>query len=139
MVKTGQKEKVLCGGKLIVTNFKKLNPRFFAPLQNFTRKELIKQFALCMPDGKIYVNAAERVCDLVSGVLEVLMQESRAALEEYEREYGKKYPHIKNFDDWAAWMEKAQKEGQENDIMYAFAVLMVPIELNRRKIEKAYY
>ena len=130
MVKTGQKEKVLCGGKLVVTNFKKLNPKMFAPLHNFTKQELNKAAG---------VNTEVKGYELFFGTLELLMQENRATLEQYEKEYGKKFPDVKNFDDWAEWSEKAQKEGRQKDSVYSFAVLVIPIELKRRAIEKGYY
>lgn len=139
MVKIGRKEKTLCGGKLVVTSFKKLNPKMFAPLHNFTKQELNKAVAACTPDGKIYVNTEAKGYELAYGTLEILMQENRATLEQYEKEYGKKFPDIKDFDDWAEWSEKAQKEGKQNEIVYSFSALMIPIELKRRAIEKGYY
>ena len=56
MVRIWKKEKESCGGKLIATDFKRLNPKIFYPVHELTKEDLNKELALFAPDGKIYVN-----------------------------------------------------------------------------------
>lgn len=135
-MKFGIKEKKLCNGKLVVTNFKRLNPENFMPLQNFTKEELRKQLAICTTDGKIYVNTGIEGYELISGIFENFIPETRSNLMQYQAEYSKKFPNIKTIDDWMAW---AATEVNKEQIVHALAVLMVSCELERRKIENSYY
>lgn len=136
MVKIRKEEKRLCNGKLIVTDFRKLNPESFP---SFTRKQLRKEFALFMPNGDLYINSRMDGFDLIYPVWEVLMQESRENLEKYQTIFSKRYPNLKSFDDWGPWAMAAAKEGENREIIESIALLVTPLELKRREIERSYY
>lgn len=135
-MKLKNKEKRLCGGKLVITDFKKLNPEEVLPLGDFNPERLSEELAFFTPDGTIFVNTRIAGSDVVSSIFEIFIPESRENLQQYQKEYGKKFPHIKTFTDWEAW---AQTETDNEKIVQALAVLMVPLETKRRSIESAYY
>jgi len=135
-MKLKNKEKRLCGGKLVITDFKRLNPKNLLLVQNYTPEQLNEELAVCTAEGKIYINSRMEGNKMVSGIFENFITQSRKTLEEFQKVYDKKFPHIRNFDDWAAW--SATEENNEQRV-FALAVLMVPLELKRRSIESAYY
>lgn len=130
------KEKRLCGGKLVVTDFKRLNPKEVLPLGDFNPEHLSEELAFFTPGGTIFVNTRIAGSDVVSGIFEIFIPESRETLQQYQKEYGKKFPNIKSLTDWEMW---AKTETDNEKIVQALAVLMVPLETKRRSIESAYY
>lgn len=130
------KEKRLCGGKLIVTSFKKLNPEEGLFLGDFQPEQFSKELAAYSADGKVYINTEINGSDIVAGIFQNLIPESRENLKQYQLEYGRKFPHIKSLTDWEMW---AKTETDNEKIIHALAVLMVPLETKRRSIESAYY
>ena len=56
--------KTFAGGKVIVTDFKRLNPDMFKPLYDLSKGQLKKQSFLCTPDGKLYLNKASNGVEL---------------------------------------------------------------------------
>lgn len=128
--------KRLCDGKLIVTDFKRLNPKNLPLIQDFTPEQFNKEVAACTITGKIYVNASIEGNDVISGIFENFMTQDIETLNGFQEIYSKKFPHIKNFDVWSTW---AAAEEDSQQITFALAMLMVPVELQRRKIESNYY
>lgn len=133
MLMIGKKRKTLANGKLIVVDFRNINPHDFAPLYKLSKDAVCQEMAMVAPNGSIYVNAAKPGHKTIAGMFELFMAESVDTLKGYQVIYQKKYPKIKTFDDWI------YMKGNASDRMYALAVLSVPIELERRKIEKSYY
>lgn len=129
------RRKTLCNGKIVVINFKKLNPLDFEPIHHLDAKSIKEELALCSADGRIYINSKQRWCRLVSSLFEILMKETRQVLQEYQEFISKKYPNIKTFDDFILWSEQ-NEDGEAR--MQVFTLLAIPIELQRRKIEQAY-
>lgn len=130
------KEKRLCGGKLVVTDFKRLNPKEGLFLGDFQPEQFSEELAAYSADGKVYINAKINGNDVVAGIFQNLIPESKDTLQQYQEEYAKKFPNIKNLSDWEAW---AKIETDSEKIVHALAVLMVPLEMKRRSIESAYY
>lgn len=139
MVRIWKKEKESCGGKLIATDFKRLNPKIFYPVHELTKEDLNKELALFAPDGKIYVNTKIEGWNLVFSTLEILIGQEMETLKEFEKENHKKFPNIKTFDDWAKLAQSAKTDEERNDAMQVLGMLAVPIEIKRREIEKEYY
>jgi hypothetical protein len=135
-MKLKNKEKRLCGGKLIVTDFKRLNPKEVLPLGDFNPEQLSEELAFFTPDGTIFINTRIAGSNVVSDIFKIFIPESRETLKQYQEEYGKKFANIKNFTDWEKY---ARAETDSEKVTQALAVLMVPIELKRRAIESAYY
>lgn len=135
-MKLKNKEKRLCGGKLVVTDFKRLNPEEVLPLGDFNPEQLSEELAFFTPDGTIFINTRIAGSNVVSDIFKIFIPESRETLKQYQEEYGKKFANIKNFTDWEKY---ARAETDSEKVTQALAVLMVPIELKRRAIESAYY
>ena len=129
-----ERKKTLCNGKIVIVNFKKLKPQDFEPIHHLDAKSIKEELALCSADGRIYINSKQRWCRLVSSLFEILMKETRQVLQEYQEFISKKYPNIKTFDDFILWSEQ-NEDGEAR--MQVFALLAIPIELQRRKIEQA--
>ena len=135
------RRKTLCNGKIVVINFKKLNPLDFEPVHHLDERSIKDELALCAPDGRIYINSKKNE----SGIgyitadskesFELLMKETKQTLLEYQIFIGKQYPNIKTFDDFITWSEK-NKDGESR--VQVFTLLMIPIELRRREIEHSY-
>lgn len=139
MVRIWRKEKQSCGGKLIATDFKRLNPKIFYPVHELTKEDLNKELALYTLDGKIYVNTKIEGWNTVFSMFEILIGQGKETLKEFEKENHKKFPNIKTFDDWAKLAQSAKTDRERNDAMQVLGMLAVPIEIKRRKIEKEYY
>lgn len=133
-----KKEKRMCEGRLIVTDFKKLNPADFEPLYHFNSKSELKEEAVLQSvKGVIYINSRNDSSDFLAKIFEFLMKESGKALKNYQRELKSRYPSVKSFTDWA---EIAKREGcgSKNSVQ-SLIKLLIPIERKRRKIELDYY
>lgn len=130
-----ERKRTLCNGKIVIVNFKKLKPQDFEPIHHLDAKSIKEELALCSADGRIYINSKQRWCRLVSSLFEILMKETKQVLQEYQEFISKKYPNIKTFDDFILWSEQ-NEDGEAR--MQVFALLAIPIELQRRKIEQAY-
>lgn len=139
MVRIWKKERESCGGKLIATDFKKLNPKTFYPVHELTKEDLNKELVLCAPDGKMYFNTKRDEWNLVLSVFEILVQERKDTLKELEKQTRKEFPNIKNIDDWVKFAQSANTEAEREKAMRVLGALMIPIEFDRRKIEKHYY
>lgn len=140
MVRIWKKEKKeSCGGKLIATDFKRLNPKIFYPVHELTKDDLNKALFLCTPDGKMYFNTKREECNLMFSVFEILVKERRDILKELEKQTRKEFPNIKNIDDWVEFVQSANTEAEQERAMRVLGSLMIPTELDRREIEKHYY
>ncbi len=138
-MKIRNKEKRLCGGKLVITDFKKMNQKNLLLIQDYTPEQLDEELAVCTAEGKIYINSRMEGNEMVFGIFENIMPENSVTLDGYIKEIKIRLPEIrkiKNFEDWAAW---AATEQDKEKIVHALAVLIVPLELKRRLIESSYY
>lgn len=127
------KVKIMENGKLVLMDFKKLNPKTFYPIHNYTKNEIKNQYCLCTPTGKLYINKSLEGCLYIAGIMEFLIQENKDTVIQYQKIMQKKFPDVKTLDDWA------KMQGSENDKIQALAMFLVPLELSRRDIEKHYY
>ena len=131
MVNLKRKEKKICEGRLIVTDFKKLNPADFEPLYHFVSKAELREEII------LYINSRDAISEFLSKVLEFVMKENTKTLKKYRRELKNKYPAVKGFDDWG---KIAKKEGcGSKDSLECLIMLLIPIERKRRKFEFDYY
>lgn len=128
------RKKVLGNGKVVVRDFYDLRPDDFETIHGEMSRRKMKECPfLVSPDGKYFVNTRYPLAEFISGVLDVLVRETKETLSGYEERMRNKYPEIKNFTDWE------NMKGTNEDRTYVFSMLMTPIELNRRKIEQNYY
>jgi len=119
-------------GKIVICDFKILNPSDFLSLHNLHKSELVKELILIAPDGKIYINSQIEGFDFVAEVFEVIIQETHYTLEQYRKAFKPKYSKV-------TFENIANMKGTNEEITQAFTFLCIPAELQRRKIEKAYY
>lgn len=137
MVKFLRKKELFANGKVIAMDFKDLEPLDFKPPYCLrSKEELRNEMILCAPNGNLFVNRKKDGYEFVAKMFETLITESRTTLLGYEREYKKIYSNIKTVDDWRAW---AETESNRENVPVALGVLLVPIELKRREIEREYY
>lgn len=127
------KNKTLANGKILIVNFKRLDPNSFKPLYNLTKESIVKESVLIASDGKVYINSKKEECDALATLFETLMSESRYTLEQYQESLKEVFPHIKSFEEWVGM------QGTPGERAQALVMLSIPAELQRRKIEKAYY
>lgn len=127
------KESKTIGRKIVIADFRKLNPSIFLPYHNLDKKTITNESVLCSADGKIFINKKSEFAEYLAETFELLIQETRETLKEFESQMKDRFPEIRSFEDWAK-----MTENEENRNM-AFAMLMVPVELKRRGIEEKYY
>jgi len=119
-------------GKIIICDFKTLNPADFLPLHNLHNRELQKELMLIAPDGKLYINSKRDGSDFVAAVFEAIISETQYTLDQYCRAFKSKFSKV-------TFENISNMEGTNEEITHAFTYLCIPAELQRRKIEKAYY
>lgn len=125
-------ERVIAGGKIVITDFQYLN------LDNFnycveTKQELQEQLALLSFDGKLFINSTQEGHEVIADIFKLLIPGTKQTLNEYLKVYKKQYYYIKTFDDWA----KMRKDDEGR--IHALTMLLIPIEIKRRELEWAYY
>ena len=120
-------------GKVVITDFRKLDPSIFLPYHVLDKKTIIRETVLCSASGKIFINKKSEFAEYLAQALELLMQETVETLTTYESMMKEQYPDMHSFDDWA------KMTGGYEDRNRVFAMLMVPVELKRREIENKYY
>lgn len=124
----GKKEKreAFANGRIVVTDFKKLNADDFPNYKNGDM--FFMDF-----DGRIYIDSREEANEPIVSVLKVLVQYPKVELQKWERERKRLYPGIREVTD----LEKLK--GNNEDFMKALSMFLVPMELKSREAEKAYY
>lgn len=127
-----EKNKVLGNGKVIVCDFKKLDPSNFVPA-GMTKEKLRNQLFLCSTDGKIYFKKGDPLAEWVADIFSVFVNETASNLNQYKLKYGKLFPNVKTVEDLVTIPE------DDPDRVHALAVVLVPAELKRREIEASYY
>lgn len=126
------KEKILCGGKLVFTDFSNLNPDDFHTSAK-TMEEMKAQSAAVRFDGRLYINSsAWNGKDLCSAFSKLVVM-NRRDLNYVKKIYRRKYPKIKNLEDYE------KMEGTEAEKEDALVLYLVYIEEIRRKVEKDYF
>lgn len=121
-----EKGEVFANGRIIVTDFKKLKK------EDFPQYEKGDMFFVHY-DGKIYLDSREEANEAIIMLLKMLIQYSRAELLKMEKERKRRYPNIKTAEDLE------QLKGDNAEFMNALAMLIIPMEVKSREMEKAYY
>ena len=125
------KRKIFADGKIVVTDFKKVEPSTFYPIHTYTKEELAQEFMLCTPNGKWFINNRIAGYEFLLSVVEILVSESRYTLEGYKQAYKGQYKDI-TLSNWA------DMSGDNAQKIIALALLLIPGEIKRRELEKAY-
>lgn len=126
------KDKTIGNGKVIICDFRKLDPKNFIPV-GMTKEKIKESLMLCSTDGKMYFKKGDPMAEWIADIFGLFVNETAANLNQYKLMYGKHFPKVKNIEDIE------QIPADDPDRVHALAVVLVPVELNRRKIEAAYY
>lgn len=118
--------------KIIICNFRRLNPADFPLWHNLKKGEISKETILISYNGKIYLNSKIKGIDFLAEIFETIMSETRYTLDQYCKKFKMKYSSV-TFDNIA------EMEGSNEEKVYAFTLLCIPVELKRRQIEHSYY
>ena len=136
-MKLFQKEQIRGNGKIVFTDFCKLNPKDFEILyKNITKKGLKEDVFLYSPDGRIFINSREDCGELLAEIFEWMMQRSQYAIEQFAKRTKQQFKDIKTLEDWGKY---AAIETDNHKRINALGMLLVPAEVKRRQIEKMYY
>lgn len=135
-MKLFQKEQVRGNGKIVVTDFRKLNPNDFKTLYSLTKEEIKKEVMLYSPDGRLFINNREDCSELLTEIFEYLMPYSQYDIEQFAKKQKQRFKEIKSLEDWG---EYAKTETDNNKRIDALGMLLVPAEVKRRQLEKSYY
>ncbi|MCM1325239.1 MAG: hypothetical protein NC094_01315 [Bacteroidales bacterium] len=117
-------EEVFAGGRVIVTDFGKLKKGNYPQYADM----LFMNY-----DGKIYLDSMEGANEAVIMIFKMLVQYSKAELRKFEKERRKKYPDVKVATDLARF------QGDDENFMNALAMLLIPVEIQSRETQRAYY
>lgn len=118
-------------GKIVLVSFDGLNPSDFPYHSGLTAENIREQSILLSFDGRIYVNRNIEGNDVITNLLEALARETRYNLDQWQKKNKKKYVHI-NFDN-VVEIQDIQERAE------AITYLLIPPEIARRQVEKAYY
>lgn len=130
------KKEIRANGKIIICDFKQLNPKDFILLPDLNTKNILSRVVLFGSDGKIYINNKIDGWFFLAGVFETIIPESQYTLEQFCKTFKEKYKNI-TFDNICGI--RCGGKYTDEEITQAFALLCIPVELKRRSIEKAYY
>lgn len=119
-------EEIFANGRIIVTDFKKLKKEDFPQYEN-------GDMFFVHYNGKIYLDSKDKANEAIIMLLKMLVQYTRAELLKMEKERKRRYPNIKTAEDLE------QLKGDNAEFMNALAMLIIPMEIKSREIEKAYY
>lgn len=118
--------------RIIVTDFSKLKKSMF---ERFSKEPFVQmqgEVILISRDGRLYVNEKAETAELLKNVWDILLPENIFTLSSFASDVFEKYPGAK--------LETIHElEVDEQERMKVFAALLVPVELKRRAIEKAYF
>lgn len=126
LLRKKEKGEVFANGRIIVTDFKKLKKEDFPQYEN-------GDMFFVHYNGKIYLNSKDKANEAIIMLLKMLVPYSRAELLKFEKERKKRYPNIKTAED----LEQLKEDDEA--FMNALAMLIIPMEIKSREMEKAYY
>lgn len=118
-------------GKIIIIDFSKLNPDAFIGL-NLTKQTIKKELILPDIDGRLFINTKMELADYLSSVFEILMETDAETLKIFHATRKQKYKNVTlfNIDSFNGPCEEKNE---------AIAMLLIPLELQRREREASYY
>lgn len=121
---------IRANGKIIITDFSKLDPEDF-PYNDLTNG-IEEQLALLSCNGVIFINRTEEGHEYIADIFSILMKESQYNLNQFAKIYKKKFPKI-SLSNWN------EMQGSDEERTQVLAALLCPTEIARRRIERDYY
>lgn len=118
--------------RVIVTDFTKLKKSMFEGFESEPFVKMQGEVILISKDGRLFINEKSDAAELLKNVWDILLSEDIFTLSSLHQMFKEKYPDAK--------METIHEmEVDEQEKMKVFAALLVPVELKRRAIKKAYF
>lgn len=132
------KPQVKAGGKVVVADFRQINPENFQILyKGYSQKKLRKGSMLISDHGELFIDSKMRGMEknaiaYISDIYAVLADSEAEGIEGLMKMYGTKYPQIKTVDDWIS-VKDSLGDGEATRLL---AALIAPMELSRREVVK---
>lgn len=117
--------------KIIVADLTRINQAIICADHDKSKRELRADEFICTCDGKIYINKKGLFKDILVSIFNIISVAPRCDLEQLQKIYKEKFPEVKTVND----IEKVDYDLRFQALTY----LLIPVELGRRDIEKAYY
>lgn len=122
--------------KVILANFKHLNPLEFKGLIDLTKRQLRKQYFFLTADGRLYVNSrmngiGRKGSEVIANLFSILAETDTDTLIEAEKMFRNKFPSISGIDDWS----RTEDTMTDTEKTESLSLCLIPIEKKRREIE----
>ncbi len=125
--------------KIIIADFSLLKEEDF-PFYDFSKEKIEDYNNVISADGKLYINKNyKELAEIVVPIFNMLTRQSAKALKRFKDVNFRKYWRydLTNFTDFLE--QKLKEKNGEVEAVECLMYLLIPIELERRKIEKWYY
>lgn len=125
--------------KIIIADFSLLKEEDF-PFSDFSKEKKENCNNVISADGKLYINKnCKELAEIVVPIFNMLTRQSAKALKRFKDVNFRKYWQydLTNFTDFLE--QKLKEKNGEVEATECLMYLLIPIELERRKIEKWYY
>lgn len=125
--------------KIIIVDFSLLREEDF-PFSDFSKEKIENCNNVISADGKLYINKNyKELAEIVVPIFNMLTRQSAKALKRFKDVNFRKYWQydLTNFTDFIE--QKLKEKNGEVEAAECLMYLLIPIELERRKIEKWYY
>lgn len=123
--------KSILSDKFIVTDLTKINPGIICSNHRMSKKELKTAEFILTCDGKIYINRKGLFKDVLVAAFNIISVASQYDLDQLRKKYKMMFPNVKTAED----IEKVDYDLRFEALIYLF----IPVELERRTLEKTYY
>lgn len=119
-------------GKIVLVSFDGLNPLDFPYHTGLTVENIGEQPRLLSFDGRMYINQDMDTADGLVVLFEILVRESQYTLDKWKKDNKRRFANV----TFSNLNEVIQGE---NERACALTYMLIPDEIARRKVEKAYY
>lgn len=121
-----------CGGKIVLADFDGLSPLDFPYQTGLTAENIREQPWLLSFDGRMYINQDMETAEGLVVLFEILVRESQYTLDKWKKDNKRRFANV-TFSNLNEIIQG------ENERACALTYLLIPDEIARRKVEKAYY
>lgn len=119
-------------GKIVLVSFDGLNPLDFPYHTGLTAENIGEQPRLLSFDGRMYINQDMDTADGLVVLFEILVREPQYTLDKWKKDNKRRFANV----TFSNLNEVIQGE---NERACALTYMLIPDEIARRKVEKAYY
>ena len=123
---------IRANGKIIARSFSGLNLNDFLYHYDLPVDD---QFWLISHEGRIFINSEKGGYDALLTLFEIFIPYPKCELMQYRKRVQNRFPRIKTIDGWLG----VQADMNDEDRTASLALFLIPVELERREIERKYY